>query len=135
MADEDPQLDLPEVDDEEKGFPWIGVLVIVVVIAAAAFWIIRGKSYQMGHATSVTALEQQLTKDKATLDAERQKVFDMTNQLEALKQAMKFGKVPDHAQAVAEYNKLAADQVAEREKVKNLADQYNEKVAKLHQLQ
>src|SRR5262245_55976820 len=106
MADPDPNLDLPEVDDDdEKGFPWIGVLAIIAVVAAAAFWIIRGKSYQAGQATSVAALEAQLTTDKQVLEEEKSKVFDMSNKLDALKQAIKYGQVADKKKAIEEYNK------------------------------
>jgi hypothetical protein len=134
MADEDPNLELPEID-EKQPFPWAGILIIVAVISAAAIWILYGKSYQTGRDTSIAGLHKQLTIDTQVLDQERQNVFDITNQLEALKQSIQFGKVPDHQKAVAQYNKLVAEQRAQREKVKVLADQYNDKVAKLHQLQ
>src|SRR4051812_41058820 len=111
MADNDPEIDLPEVDDEdEKGFPWIGVLVIVVVIAALAFWILHGKAYQMGQATSVAALQAQLTAEKQALEDEKQKVFDMTTKLDALKKAIQHNQVKDKQAATAEYNQLAAEQ-------------------------
>jgi hypothetical protein len=137
MVDEDPNLDLPEVDDteDEKGFPWIGVLIAVVVFAAAAFWIIRGKNYKSGQATSVAALEQQLASDKATLDTEKEKVFEMTKQLDGMKQAIRYGQVPDKKKATEEYNALAKAQVEQRDKVKALADQYNVKIEQLQKLQ
>ena len=133
MADDDPNLDLPDLEEKE-GFPWILLLVIVLVIALAGMWIMHGK-YHGGHDTSVAALETQLTTEKVVLETERNKVFDMTNQLDAMKQALKLGQVQDRQKLAAEYNKLAAEQNAQRNKVKTLADQYNEKVAKLHELQ
>jgi cell division protein FtsL len=136
MADNDPDLDLPEVDDEdEKGFPWIGILVIVAIIAALGFWIMHGKSYQSGQATSIAALESQITSDKQVLEAEKQKVFDLTAKLDTMKRAMQYNKVPDQKKAHEDYNQLVAEQNAQRDKVKKLADQYNEKVAKLQSLQ
>ena len=134
MADQEPNLDLPELEEKE-GFPWVVLVVIIAAIALAGMWIIHGKSYRSGHDTTVAALEQQLSVDKVELDAARDKIFDMTNQLEAMKNAIKLGQVQDKKKAVEDYNKLAAEQNAQRDKVKTLADAYNAKVAKLHELQ
>jgi hypothetical protein len=134
MADEGPNLDVPE-SAEKESFPWIPIVVIIAVIAAAAMWILHGKASRVGHDTTVDALEQQLTADEAVLDEERNKVVDMTNQLEAMKQAITFGQVKDRKKAADDYNKLAAEQNAQRDKVKTLAQHYNEKVAKLRELQ
>jgi len=133
MADNDPNLDLPELE-EKSGFPWIPLIAIVVAFALAAGWILYGRYYRGGSATAVAGLEQQLVTEKAALDEERNKVFDMTNQLEAMKNAIASGQVKDRKKAVAEYNQLAAEQNAQRQKVKTLANQYNTKVAKLQEL-
>ena len=110
------------------------MIAIVVAFALAAGWILYGRYYRGGSATAVAGLEQQLVTEKAALDEERNKVFDMTNQLEAMKNAIASGQVKDRKKAVAEYNQLAAEQNAQRQKVKTLANQYNTKVAKLQEL-
>jgi hypothetical protein len=134
MADEDPNLDLPELDEKE-GFPWIIMLVIVVVIAIAAALIYCGKSAQGGRAIAIAALDQQLTNDSAALEEERNKIFDMTHQLESMKYQLSVGGVKDRKKAVEDYNKLAAEQRAQRDKVKAMSDAYNQKVSQLHELQ
>jgi hypothetical protein len=133
MDDPLPNFDLPPVS-EKSGFPWGRIILAVVVIGGAAWWFLSGKSKYQGHDTAVVALEQQLDKDRATLDAERQKAVDMTTQLEAMKQAYALGKVPNKRQAIDDYTKLDAERRAQREKVKTLTAQYNEKLGSLQKL-
>jgi hypothetical protein len=123
---EDPNLDLPELENEEK-FPWLGIGLIVLVIAGLAFWIWHGRN------PKTTDLQQQLATQKAQLDIEKDKVFDLTRDLDALKARIKAGQVENKDQSVAEYNKLAAEQRAQREKVKQLADEYNKSIEKYRQ--
>ena len=134
MADPRPNFDLPPVS-EKSGFPWVIIVVLVVSVGFAAWWILSPKPQHQGHDTAVTALEQQLDKDRATLDAERRKAVDMTQQLEAMKQAYELGKVPDKRQAISDYTKLEAEHRAQREKVRALTAQYNEKLGSLKKLQ
>ena len=134
MADPRPNFDLPPVS-EKLGFPWVIIVVLVVSVGFAAWWILSPKPQHQGHDTAVTALEQQLDKDRATLDAERRKAVDMTQQLEAMKQAYNLGRVPNKRQAIADYTKLEIEHRAQREKVKKLIDQFNEKLSNLHKLQ
>jgi hypothetical protein len=134
MADRLPGIDLPP-DSEGSDFPWWIAVVVVLALGAALWWFFSGKTPASGHETAISALEQQLNKDRATLDAERQKAVDLTSQLEALHQAINLGKVPDHRQAIADYTKLNAEHEAQRVKVKTLTDEYNAKLASLQKLQ
>ena len=52
-----------------------------------------------------------------------------------MKLAIQSGQVTDAQKAIAEYNQLAAQQRAERDHFKEMAARYNEKVAKLRELQ
>jgi hypothetical protein len=115
----------------DSGFPWLAMIAAIAVFALAGGWIVYSKSHDNGAA----ALEKELAQEKIVLMQERDKVFEMTQQLDALKQATQYGEASDKKKASADYNKLASDQRAQREKVKNLADQYNVKVAKLQELQ
>ncbi len=134
MADPLPDFDLPPVS-EKSGFPWVIIGVVVALMGVAAWWILSGKFQHQGRQTAVAALTEQLDKDRAALDAERRKAVEMTQQLEVMKQAYELGQVPDKRQAIADYTKLEAAHQAQREKVKTLAAQYNEKLANLHKLQ
>jgi hypothetical protein len=134
MADPLPNFDLPPLS-EKSNFPWIVIVLVVVSLGVAAWWFFADKTPHQGHETAVSALEQQLDKDRAALDAERAKAVDMTQQLEALHEAINLGKVPDKRQAIADYTRLDAAHTAQRDKVKKLTDQYNEKLASLQKIQ
>ena len=126
-------IDFGSSDPEDKpGFPWLIILVIVVVLGIAGGWIYNTRSHQT---SAIEVVQAQLTAQKAVLDVERDKVFNYTTQLDDLKQRIASGQVPDRLKAVDEYNKLAALQRDQREKVKTLADEYNANVAKLRELQ
>lgn len=134
MADPLPNFDLPPLS-EKSGIPWLGIGFVVVALGAAAWWFLAGRSPQSGHQTAIAALEQQLNKDREALDAERAKAMEMTQQMETMKQAYALGKVSNKRQAIADYTKLAAEQKAQREKVRQLSQQYNEKLSSLQKLQ
>src|SRR4051794_16691863 len=106
---EDPNLDLPEVDEKE-GFPWVTIVAIVAVFLVGGAWLYYGKGYHTGGDTVVAALEQQLANEKVAWDAEKQKVIDVTNELDALKQKIALGQAGNKAEAVAHYNQLAKEQ-------------------------
>ena len=131
MADIDPDPNLSEYD-EEKGFPWAIIIGIIVGIAIVGGWLMHMKA---GKDSVRNALQQELMADKTSLDAERQKVFDLTSELEGLKQKIAQNQVADRKAAVAQYNQVAAEQRTQREKVEALSVQYNAKVEQLENLQ
>ena len=133
MADPRLHFDLPP-DSEPSDFPWLPIIVGVVVLAAAAWWFFAGKAPHEEHPTAVSALEQQLDKDRIALDAERSKAVEMTQKLETMHESINLGKVPDKRQAIADYTALDAARTAQRDKVKKLTDQYNQKLGDLQKL-
>ena len=86
MADDPvPDFDLPPMS-EKSGFTWVIIAILLVSLGAGAWWIFfsGNKPLSQGHATAVTALQQQLDKERVALDAERDKAVQMTQQLEAM---------------------------------------------------
>ena len=134
MDDPLPNFDLPPVS-ESSGLPWLVIALVIVALGVGGWWYFSGQAPHQGHETAISALEQQLNNDRATLDAERAKAVDMTQKLEVLHQAINLGKVDDRRQALAEYTKLDLEHTAQREKVKKLTDEYNQKLASLQKLQ
>ncbi len=134
MDEQPPHFDLPP-DSDDSNFPWLGVVVAIVLIGGAAWWFFSGKTAVPGHETATTALEQQLDKDRAELDAERAKSVAITQQMEALHQAINLGKVPNKRQAMADYTNLNTEHEVQRAKVKTLSDQFHQKLANLQKLQ
>ena len=128
---EDPDLDLS--DPEESYYtPWLILLAIGIVTAVLSVWLIKANAKQNA---VIAAVQQEVNVDRDALDKERDRVFELTRELDALGMKIRGGQVPNKAKAVAQYNALAAEQRAQREKVKAMADKYNEKVQKLHDLQ
>jgi hypothetical protein len=132
--DNKPDLDFPDTE-EKSGFPWIPFILIILGLVIAAVWIIHNKSSNSGQAASAATLKQQLSEDLVRLEAERQRVIKLTEQLDAMKRAITQGVVPDKEKAVEEYNQVVKQQNASRDKVRSLSQAYNQKLAEFEALQ
>jgi hypothetical protein len=131
-VDNDPLLSDKSEPESSSDFPWAGMIAAILLFFLAAAWIIYSKTHD---GSGAVALEAELVRDKAVLKEERDKVFEITQELDILKQAISLRQVPDVQKAKTEYNQLAAQQRAQRDKVKTLIEQYNAKVAKLRELE
>ena len=111
-----------------------GIIIAFFVIALGLIW--HSKSQQKLHDAQVAALDHELDADKAALDAQKEKVVQITQQLDAIKQQFAMGliKEKDKPQAAAKYHELVQQQHAERDKFAPMADAYNAKVEKLREL-
>jgi len=111
-----------------------GIIIAFFVIALGL--IVHSKSQQKLRDAQAAALEQELDADKAALDAQKAKVTQLTQQLDAIKQKFELGliKNEDKPKAAAEYHQLVEQQHAERDKFAPMADAYNAKVEKLQEL-
>ena len=135
MSESDSNFNLPGEAPGEEKFPWAVVIIGVVVFAVALVWIYHSKSENSAREAAVAVLEKDLDTDQAALQAQKDKVMQLTQQLEGLKSQIRYGQIKDKKKAVADYNAMAKQQNAERDKYIQMANQYNEKVAKLHQMQ
>jgi uncharacterized coiled-coil protein SlyX len=95
----------------------------------------REKKSQKEREAIVAALDRELGGDEQAVKAQRAKVDDLTKRVEELRARIQLGDVKDGKAAVDEFNKMAAEQRAERDKFIQMADQYNQKVTKFHQLE
>jgi len=121
----------------EKEFPWGPVVAgaIVVVMIILGIWISHAKQQEKEQEATMAALDQELAGDERAVKEERAKVENMTKSLEDLRAAIQTGQVKDKKAAVDEFNKKAAEQRTERQTFIQMADQYNQKVAKYRDLQ
>src|SRR5436190_1761117 len=103
MGFDDPDVDLPDLE-EKSGSPWIWRAAVLAAMTLIGAWVVYEKYYRTGKDSSAGALEQQLTADKAELAREREKVFELTQQVEALKQGLTVVSGEERKTAAAEYN-------------------------------
>jgi FtsZ-interacting cell division protein ZipA len=136
MAESGDHLDLGN-DPPAKKFPWGIILVAVMFIALGVltFWATRDKKNQKARDAIMTVLDKELSTDELAVKTQREKLNDLTKQVEELRTRIQIGDVKDGKAAIGEFNKLAAEQRSEREKFLKMADEYNQKVAKYHQLE
>jgi hypothetical protein len=129
----------PDLQNEPpaKGPPWAVILVVAVFAAMTflAFWVNHEKKTQQQREAYLKVMDKELSTDEEAVKAQREKVLDLTKRLEELRTRIQYGGVKDGKASIAEFNKLAAEQRAERDKFIQMADQYNQKVAKYHQLE
>ena len=120
-----------------KPFPWGPVVVaaLFILLSFLAFWITREKKNDEVRAAAMSALDKELGDDEQAVKAQRAKVDDLSKQVEELRSKIQVGDVKDGKAAIAQFNLLAAQQRAEREKFLQMADAYNQKVAKYRQME
>ena len=119
-----------------KEFSWGPVIAaaIFVGMAVLAVWIVQDKKHQKEREAVLLTMDKELAADEQAVKDERRKLEEMTKSVEELRTRIQYGQVKDGKAASEEFNKKAAEQRAEREKLVQMADQYNQKVAKFHQL-
>lgn len=109
-----------EFPDEapEKTVPWlaIGIGAALVVMAVIAAMILHDRPRRLQKEAAVAQLEAELKTEQDVLQEQKDKVVEITQQLERLKQAIQLQNVPNAKQAVSDYNQLVKEQNAERDK-------------------
>lgn len=134
MSDENPRWNLPE-EPPGTSFPWRALAGALLALGALVFFFFWYRSADSNSAAQIAALEKSLDADQAAMEAHREKVVQLTQQLDGLKQSIERRRVPNVRDAVARYNALAVQQRAERDQVKRVADGYNQKAARLRDLE
>jgi len=136
MAENDDHLDT-DYEPPKKERPWgtIAAVVAFILLGIFAFWITHEKKGDQARQEIMKALDKELTDEEDAIKAEREKVMDLTHQVEALRGAIASGQVENRKAAVAKFKELAAQQRAERDKFTQMADVYNKKVAQYRSLE
>jgi len=134
MSDENSRWNLPE-EPPGTAFPWRALAGALLALGALIFFFFWSRSADSNSAAQVAALEKSLDADQAAMEAHREKVVELTQELDGLKQSIQRRRVPNARDAVARYNALAVQQRAERDQVKTIVERYNQKVARLRDLE
>ena len=136
MSETDGPFKLPE-ESPDGGNRSVKIIAATVfaLMALAAAWIVYQKPQRQAHETAIAVLEKELDGDQAALQLQKEKIVDLTRQLDALKLSIQTGQAADGKKAVTEYHQLVQLQHAERDKFTTMATVYNQKVAQLRQLQ
>jgi ribosomal protein L17 len=120
-----------------KQKPWgvISAVIAFVLLGVLAFWITHEKKNDQARQEVLNALDKDLVEEEEAIKAQREKVVSLTQQVEALRTSIQLGQVQNKAKAVSQFNELAAQQRAERDKFTSMAEAYNKKVAEYRNLE
>jgi hypothetical protein len=121
--------------EKDRPWGWIAGIIAFVVMGALAFWVTREKKNDEARTQVMGALDKELTADEEAIKAQREKFMDLNRQIEVLRASIQTGQVQNGKAAVAQFNKLAAQQRTEREKFAQMAEAYNKKVAQYRKLE
>jgi len=122
---------------ETKERPWgtIAAITAFVILGLLAFWATHEQKNDKAHKEILAALDKELTDDESAIKTQREKVMDLTHQVESLRASISSGQVENKQAAVVHFKELAAQQRTERDKFTQMADVYNKKVAQYHSLE
>jgi FtsZ-interacting cell division protein ZipA len=134
----EPESPIPlDSEPPEKQPAWGTIVAVAAIIGilVLGFWIAREKRNDETRQAVLTALDKELGNDEAAVNAQREKIMDLTRRVEALRTSIQMGEVKNGKAAVAEFNKLAAEQREARDTFAKMADAYNKKVAQYRNIQ
>ncbi len=136
MAEPGDNLDT-DYEAPKKERPWgaIAAVAAFLLLGLFAFWITHEKKNDQARQEILKALDKELSDEEEAIKSQREKVMDLTHQVESLRASIASGQVENGKAAVARFKELAAQQRAEREKFTQMADVYNKKVAQYRNLE
>ena len=120
-----------------KERPWgvIAAVAAFVLLGVLALWATHQKKTDQARQEVLTALDKELTDEEEAIKTQRQKVMDLTRQVETLRSSISSGQAENGRASVAQFKQLAAQQRAERDKFAQMAEAYNKKVAQYRNLE
>src|SRR5690349_17349342 len=112
MSEETPdRFELPP--EPPKPFPWVAIVIGGVLVVLLAIWALHSRSANSAQEAAIAALDKELDAQYPAVQAQKDKVVQITQQLDSMKQRISTGELKGKA-AIEQYNQLAAQQRAER---------------------
>ncbi len=124
----DPLNDAPP---KQKPIGLIAAVITFILLTLAGIWIVREKRVDHVRQESLAALDKELTAQEQKMKDQKEKLIELSAQLESMKVAIQTGRKT----TAAEYNKVAAQQRTERQLYTQMAEEYNKKVAEYKKLE
>lgn len=109
----------------------IAAIVTFILLMGFGLWVIREKKADSARQEMLAILDKDLTTREDVMKAQKEKLIELSAQLESMKVGMQLGKKT----TVADYNKVAAQQRAERQTYTKMAEEYNQKVAEYKKIE
>lgn len=109
----------------------IAAVVTFIILMGLGLWVVREKKADSARQEKLAAMDKELTDQEALMKAQKDKLIELSAQLESMKVAMQMGKKG----TVAEYNKIAAQQRTERQTYTKMAEEYNKRVVEYKKLE
>ena len=126
-------------DDEPpaKERPWglIAAAVAFILLGIFAMFVTHEKKNDKARKEILAALDKELTDDNDALKTQKEKLIDLTRQVDILRASITAGQYENGKKELAKFHKLQEEQHATREKYTQMVDAYNKKVARYNNLE
>ncbi len=109
----------------------IAAVITFILLTVVGLWVVREKKTDRARQDALAAMDKDLTDQENIMKTQKEKLIELSGQLESIKVGMQMGK----KHSAAEYNKIAAQQRAERKLYTEMAESYNKKVAEYKKLE
>ncbi len=129
---------IPDLDEEPPKQRPVGLMAGIItflLLLVIGVWITKEKKYDKVRQDMLAAMDKELTTDEAAMKTQREKLSELSRQVEEMRASIEMGQHRDGKAAVARFNKLAAEQRAERQKFTQMAEEYNKKVAEFRKIE
>jgi len=107
---------------------------ILLVIGLAAAYLLVGREDREKQRTAVEQMEYELDNQRSLMNLHREKLVELSRELDNLKQSIETGQVLNAKQSAQDYQRYANEQRAARDEYLQMEAQYNDKVVALQKL-